>query len=58
MYVSGKIGQAMLPCTVGVQGKVFTHNTSEPTQKHPAIDKLINLRSRPACTGKRTLKLQ
>lgn len=46
---SGKMGQAILLYTPGDQEKVVTHNISAPTQRHPLIDKLIYLRSLPAC---------
>jgi hypothetical protein len=31
---------------------IYTSRSRAPIEKHPVIDKLINLRSRPACRNK------
>ena len=35
------------------KNKSYTNRKRAASEKHPHIDKLINLRSRPACTSKR-----
>jgi len=49
-----KIGQAILLCRPAEQAKVVTNSTRALEQKHPLVDKLTNLRSRPACQNKYT----